>query len=102
MKLRYNDYSLIYSCIWDQSFTGFIPFNELVTSDGKPFETEMELILQFLQCLLDFLELGLPILCTKKKQQYLTELPESFKYGLQMGISINFILMNYTFLLQKR
>ena len=63
-------------------FAGFIPFNELVTSDGKPFETELELIVAIPSVLIGLLGIGIAYVNVQKGNRYSRqELLVRFKYG---------------------
>ena len=54
-------------------FAGFIPFSELVTSDGKPFETELELIVAIPSVLIGLLGIGIAYIMYKRE----SEIPDS-------------------------
>jgi NADH-quinone oxidoreductase subunit L len=61
--------------------TGFIPFNEFVTSDGKGFETELELIVAVPSVLIGILGIGIAYIMYKKETAIPDKLASTFKYG---------------------
>ena len=82
-------------------FTGFIPFNELVTSDGKPFETELELIVAIPSVLIGLLGIGIAYVMYKKE----TDLPDRFagvfKNGYKWAFNKFYIDELYLFVTKK-
>jgi NADH-quinone oxidoreductase subunit L len=82
-------------------FTGFIPFNELVTSDGKPFETELELIVAIPSVLIGLLGIGIAYVMYKKETKIPDRLAESLKYGYKWAYNKFYIDELYLFVTKK-
>ena len=62
-------------------FTGFIPFNKLVTSDGKGFETELEMIVAIPSVLIGLLGIGIAFIMYRKESAIPEKLAATFKYS---------------------
>jgi NADH-quinone oxidoreductase subunit L len=60
-------------------FSGFIHFNQLVTSDGKPFESEIEMMIAIPSILIALLGIGVSYLMYKKE----TDIPDRVAGGLK-------------------
>jgi NADH-quinone oxidoreductase subunit L len=68
-------------------FAGFIPFNELVTSDGKPFETHLELAVAVPSVLIGLLGIGIAYMMYKKESTIPARLATTFKYGYKWAFN---------------
>ena len=82
-------------------FAGFIPFNELVTSDGKPFETELELIVAIPSVLIGLLGIGIAFMMYKKETDIPDRLARTFKYGYKWAFNKFYIDELYLFVTKK-
>jgi len=61
--------------------SGFIPFSSLVTSDGKVFESEIELMIAVPSVLIGLLGIGIAFLMYKKETALPDRLASTFKYS---------------------
>jgi NADH-quinone oxidoreductase subunit L len=61
--------------------TGFIPFSTLVTSDGKAFDSEIELMIAIPSVLIGLLGIGIAYLMYKKETAIPDRLAATFKYS---------------------
>jgi NADH-quinone oxidoreductase subunit L len=61
-------------------FSGFIPFNELVTTDGKAFETEIEWIIAIPSVLIGLVGIGVAFVMYKSETSIPEKLSVTFKY----------------------
>ena len=82
-------------------FAGFIPFNELVTSDGKPFETHIELIVAIPSVLIGLLGIGVAFIMYKKENAIPDKLATTFKYGYKWAYNKFYIDEVYLFVTKK-
>jgi NADH-quinone oxidoreductase subunit L len=82
-------------------FTGFIPFNELVTSDGKPFETELELIVAVPSVLIGLLGIGIAWLMYKRETDLPDRLAKTLKYSYKWSYNKFYIDEVYLFVTKK-
>jgi NADH-quinone oxidoreductase subunit L len=82
-------------------FTGFIPFNELVTTDGKVFETELELIVAIPSVLIGLIGIGIAYLMYKKENGIPDKLAATFKYGYRWAYNKFYIDEVYLFVTKK-
>jgi NADH-quinone oxidoreductase subunit L len=62
-------------------FTGIIPFNKLVTSDGKVFETEIEWIVAIPSVLIGLFGIGVAFIMYRKETNIPDRLALTFKYS---------------------
>jgi NADH-quinone oxidoreductase subunit L len=81
--------------------TGFIPFNELVTSDGKIFETELELIVAIPSVLIGLLGIGIAFLMYRKESEIPDKLAATFKYGYKWAYNKFYMDELYLFVTKK-
>jgi NADH-quinone oxidoreductase subunit L len=81
--------------------TGFIPFNELVTSDGKGFETELELIVAIPSVLIGLLGIGIAYIMYKKETAIPDKLAATFKYSYKWAYNKFYIDEVYLFVTKK-
>ena len=82
-------------------FAGFIPFNELVTSDGKGFETELELIVAIPSVLIGLLGIGIAFVMYRKENQIPDKLAATFKYSYKWAYNKFYIDEVYLFVTKK-
>jgi len=82
-------------------FTGFIPFNELVTSDGKVFETELELIVAIPSVLIGLLGIGIAFIMYRKESEIPDKLAATFKYGYKWAYNKFYMDELYLFVTKK-
>jgi NADH-quinone oxidoreductase subunit L len=82
-------------------FTGFIPFNELVTSDGRPFETELELIVAIPSVLIGLLGIGIAYAMYKKETDIPDRVAKTLKYGYKWAFNKFYIDEIYLFVTKK-
>jgi NADH-quinone oxidoreductase subunit L len=82
-------------------FTGFIPFNELVTSDGKVFGTEIELIVAIPSVLIGLLGIGIAYLMYRKESDIPDRLAATFKYSYKYAYNKFYMDELYLFVTKK-
>lgn len=82
-------------------FTGFIPFNELVTSDGKGFETHLELIIAIPSVLIGLLGIGIAFVMYKKESAIPDKLAATFKYSYKWAYNKFYMDEVYLFVTKK-
>ncbi|MEI8225201.1 MAG: NADH-quinone oxidoreductase subunit L [Bacteroidota bacterium] len=82
-------------------FTGFIPFNELVTSDGKVFETELELIVAIPSVLIGLLGIGIAFVMYRKESEIPDKLAATFKYSYKWAYNKFYMDELYLFVTKK-
>jgi NADH-quinone oxidoreductase subunit L len=82
-------------------FTGFIPFNELVTSDGKGFETHLELIIAIPSVLIGLLGIGVAFILYKKESTIPDKLASTFKYSYKWAYNKFYMDEVYLFVTKK-
>lgn len=82
-------------------FTGFIPFNELVTSDGKVFETELELVVAIPSVLIGLLGIGIAFVMYHKESEIPDKLAATFKYGYKWAYNKFYMDELYLFVTKK-
>jgi len=82
-------------------FAGFIPFNELVTSDGRGFETELELIVAIPSVLIGLLGIGIAFVMYRKENQIPDKLAATFKYSYKWAFNKFYIDEVYLFVTKK-
>jgi NADH-quinone oxidoreductase subunit L len=81
--------------------TGFIPFNRLVTSDGKVFETELELIVAIPSVLIGLFGIGIAYVMYKKESAIPDRLALTFKYSYKWAYNKFYIDEVYLFVTKK-
>jgi NADH-quinone oxidoreductase subunit L len=82
-------------------FTGFIPFNELITSDGKVFETEIELIVAIPSVLIGLLGIGIAFVMYRMESEIPDNLAAIFKYGYKWAYNKFYMDELYLFVTKK-
>ena len=79
-------------------FTGFIPFNELVTSDGKAFETHLDYAVAIPSVLIGLLGIGIAYIMYKKETTIPARLTATFKYSYKWAYNKFYIDEVYLFM----
>jgi NADH-quinone oxidoreductase subunit L len=82
-------------------FTGFIPFNELVTTDGKIFETEIEWMIAIPSVLIGILGIVIALIMYKKESAIPEKLAATFKYSYKWAFNKFYIDEVYLFVTKK-
>jgi NADH-quinone oxidoreductase subunit L len=82
-------------------FTGFIPFNKLVTSDGKMLESEIELMIAIPSVLIGLLGIGIAYVMYRKESSIPERLIAIFKYGYKWAYNKFYIDELYLFITKK-
>jgi NADH-quinone oxidoreductase subunit L len=83
------------------AISGFIPFNKLVTSDGKAFETEIEWIIAIPSVLIGLLGIGTAYILYGKKSTIPDRLAATFKYTYKWAYNKFYIDEIYLFVTKK-
>ncbi len=81
--------------------TGFIPFNKLVTSDGKIFESELELAIAIPSVLIGLLGIGIAYVMYRKESAIPDKLAARFKYSYKWAFNKFYIDELYLFVTKK-
>lgn len=82
-------------------FAGFIPFNELVTPDGKPFETHIEMGVAIPSVLIGLAGIGLAFLMYSKENKLPDMVASTFKNGYKWAYNKFYIDEVYLFVTKK-
>jgi NADH-quinone oxidoreductase subunit L len=82
-------------------FSGFIPFNELVTSDGKGFETELELIVAIPSVLIGLFGIVIAFIMYKKESAIPDKMAATFKYSYKWAFNKFYMDEVYLFVTKK-
>jgi NADH-quinone oxidoreductase subunit L len=82
-------------------FTGFIPFNELVTTDGKGFETELEMIVAIPSVLIGVFGIIVAWVMYKKETAIPDKLAATFKYNYKWAYNKFYMDEVYLFVTKK-
>jgi NADH-quinone oxidoreductase subunit L len=88
---------LVIGCV----VTGFIPFNKLVTSDGKILESEIEMMIAIPSVLIGLLGIGIAYLMYVKESAIPDKLAATFKYGYKWAYNKFYIDELYLFVTKK-
>lgn len=80
---------------------GFIPFNKLVTSDGKIFESEIELIIAIPSVLIGLLGIGIAYIMYRKESAVPDKLAATFKHSYKWVYNKFYIDELYLFITKK-
>ena len=80
---------------------GFIPFNKLVTSDGKAFESEIELMIAIPSVLIGLLGIGIAYIMYKKESAIPDKLATTFKYSYKWAYNKFYVDEVYLFVTKK-
>ena len=83
------------------AFSGFIPFNELVTSDGKPFETHIEWIVAIPSIVIALAGILAAFILYSKKSPVPDRLAATFKYAYKWSYNKFYIDEIYLFVTKK-
>ena len=83
------------------AFSGFIPFNELVTSDGKPFETHIEWIVALPSIMIALAGILVAFILYSKKSPVPDRLAAAFKYIYKLSYNKFYIDEIYLFVTKK-
>jgi len=83
------------------AFAGFIPFNELVTSDGKAFETEIEYIVAVPSVLIGLLGIGVAFIMYRKINGIPDRVAARFKYTYKWAYNKFYMDELYIFVTKK-
>jgi NADH-quinone oxidoreductase subunit L len=83
------------------AFAGFIPFNELVTSNGQAFESEIEWVIAIPSVLIGLLGIGVAWIMYKKTSDIPDRLAAAFKYGYKWTYNKFYIDELYLFVTKK-
>jgi len=81
--------------------TGFIPFSHLVTSDGKIFESEIELMIAIPSVLIGLLGIGIAYIMYRKDSPVPDRLAATFKYSYKWALNKFYMDELYLFVTKK-
>ena len=81
--------------------SGFIPFNKLVTSDGKILESEIELVIAIPSVLIGLLGIGIAYIMYSKESLIPDKMAATFKYGYKWAFNKFYIDELYLFVTKK-
>jgi NADH-quinone oxidoreductase subunit L len=82
-------------------FAGFIPFNELVTSDGKAFEAHIDYTIAIPSVLVALAGIGIALVMYKKESLIPARLATTFKYGYKWAYNKFYFDELYLFVTKK-
>jgi NADH-quinone oxidoreductase subunit L len=82
-------------------FTGFIPFNKLVTSDGRIFESGIKLMIAIPSVLIGLLGIGIAYIMYRKESSIPDRLVKTFKYSYKWAYNKFYIDELYLFVTKK-
>jgi NADH-quinone oxidoreductase subunit L len=82
-------------------FSGFIPFNKLVTSDGKILESEIELMIAIPSVLIGLLGIGIAYIMYRKESTIPERLASIFKYSYKWAYNKFYMDELYLFVTKK-
>jgi NADH-quinone oxidoreductase subunit L len=82
-------------------FAGFIPFNELVTTDGRAFESEIEWAVAIPSVLIGLAGIGIAFVMYGKKTEIPDKLAATFKYTYKWAYNKFYIDEVYLFITKK-
>jgi NADH-quinone oxidoreductase subunit L len=82
-------------------FTGFIPFNKLVTSNGQAFESGIEWSVAIPSVLIGLLGIGIASIMYRKETSIPEKLVATFKYGYKWAYNKFYIDELYIFVTKK-
>jgi NADH-quinone oxidoreductase subunit L len=82
-------------------FTGFIPFNKLVTSNGQAFESGIEWGVAIPSVLIGLLGIGIAFIMYRKETSIPEKLAATFKYGYKWAYNKFYIDELYIFVTKK-
>ncbi len=81
--------------------SGFLPFNRLVTSDGRAFETEINLAVAIPSVLIGLLGIGIAYVMYRKESAIPDKLAATFKYSYKWAYNKFYIDEVYLFVTKK-
>jgi NADH-quinone oxidoreductase subunit L len=81
--------------------TGFIPFNKLVTSDGKILENEIELIIAIPSVLIGLFGIAIAYVMYRKESSIPDKLATTFKYSYKWAYNKFYMDELYLFVTKK-
>jgi NADH-quinone oxidoreductase subunit L len=81
--------------------TGFIPFSKLVTSDGRVFQSEIELMIAIPSVLIGLLGIGIAYIMYGKESPIPDRLAATFKYSYKWAYNKFYIDELYLFITKK-
>ena len=81
--------------------SGLIPFNKLVTSDGKAFESEIELMIAIPSVLIGLLGIGIAYIMYRKETAIPDRLAATFKYSYKWAYNKFYMDELYLFVTKK-
>jgi NADH-quinone oxidoreductase subunit L len=81
--------------------TGLIPFDKLVTSDSRIFESEIEMIIAIPSVLIGLLGIGIAYVMYRKESGISDKLAATFKYGYKWAFNKFYIDELYLFVTKK-
>jgi len=82
-------------------FTGFIPFDKLVTSDGRIFDSEIELMIAIPSVLIGLLGIGIAYIMYRKESSIPDKLAATFKYSYKWAYNKFYMDELYLFVTNK-
>jgi NADH-quinone oxidoreductase subunit L len=83
------------------AFTGFIPFNKLVTSDGMAFESEIEWVVAIPSILIGLSGIAVAFVLYSKKTEIPDKIAATFKYTYKLVYNKFYIDEIYLFVTKK-
>ncbi len=83
------------------AFTGFIPFNRLVTSNGIPFESEIEWSVAIPSVLIGLAGIGLAWLMYRKESALPQKVASAFRFGYRWAYNKFYMDELYLFVTKK-
>jgi NADH-quinone oxidoreductase subunit L len=82
-------------------FAGLLPFNELITSDGKPFETELELMVAIPSVVIGIIGIGVAYLMYCKTNELPNKVAALLKHGYKWAYNKFYMDEVYLFVTKK-
>ncbi len=82
-------------------FAGFIPFNELVTSDGKAFEAHIDYMIAIPSVLIALAGIGIALVMYKKESLIPARMATTFRYSYKWAYNKFYIDELYLFITKK-
>ncbi len=83
------------------ALAGFIPFHELVSTDGKPFQTELDFIVAIPSVLIGLLGIGIAYIMYSKENGLPDKIASTFKYTYKWAYNKFYIDELYLFVTKK-
>ena len=82
-------------------FAGFLPFSQLITSDGKPFETELELMVAIPSVLIGIIGIGVAYFMYFRANELPNKAADLFRYGYKWAYNKFYMDEVYLFVTKK-